>query len=354
MTRCRCVDCRNRHSYHDRPCDQCMFTVIQIGSHQLASRVVLAPMAGISDRHFRRLCRQFGAALTATEMLSAHVQLNHPQGSGLRGIHRDEASPRVVQIAGADPIQMAACARLNVEQGAEVIDINMGCPVKKVLKQAAGSALLRDEPLVKTILDSVVRAVDVPVTLKIRTGWSPDMRNGTTIARIAEDAGIRALAVHGRTRACMFNGDAEYDTIAAIKQSVHIPVFANGDITSAAKALQVLQHTGADGVMIGRGARGKPWLFRDIDHFLRTGTLPQPLPQTLIHKLVLQHVQELHAFYGTEHGLGFVRKHVAWYLENWPEAAGFRRSFNALTSASAQLDSLHELFGQLLLSESAA
>lgn len=311
-------------------------------------------MAGISDRPFRRLCRQFGAAVTATEMLSAHVQLHHPQGSGLRGIHREEASPRVVQIAGADPELMADCARLNVEQGAEIIDINMGCPVKKVLKQAAGSALLRDEPLVRAILDSVVRAVDVPVTLKIRTGWSPDLRNGTTIARIAEDAGIRALAVHGRTRACMFNGDAEYDTIAAIKQSIRIPVFANGDITSAAKAQQVLQHTGADGVMIGRAARGKPWLFRDIDHFLRTGVLPPPLPQTLINKLILQHAQELHAFYGPEHGLGFVRKHVAWYLESWPGAVEFRRTFNALTSANAQLDCLHQLFEQLLPAESAA
>ncbi len=311
-------------------------------------------MAGISDRPFRRLCRQFGAALTATEMLSAHVQLHHAQGSGLRGIHREEASPRVVQIAGADPTLMAACARLNVEQGAEIIDINMGCPAKKVLKQAAGSALLRDEPLVRSILDSVVRAVDVPVTLKIRTGWSPDQRNGTTIARIAEDAGIRALAVHGRTRACMFSGDAEYDTIAAIKQSVRIPVFANGDITSAAKAHQVLRHTGADGVMIGRAARGKPWLFRDIDHFLRTGTLPQPLPRTIINRLVMQHVQELHAFYGTEHGLGFVRKHVAWYLESWPGAVEFRRNFNALTSANSQLDSLHQLFEQMVPAESAA
>jgi len=328
--------------------------VIQIGPHQLGSRVVLAPMAGISDRPFRRLCRQFGAALAATEMLSAHVQLTHPQGTGLRGIHRDEASPRVVQIAGADPQQMAACARLNVEQGAEIIDINMGCPVKKVLKQAAGSALLRDEPLVDAILKSVVQAVNVPVTLKIRTGWSPDMRNGTTIARIAEDAGIQALAVHGRTRACMFNGDAEYDTIAAIKASIRIPLFANGDISTADKALKVLEHTGADGVMIGRGARGRPWLFRDIDHFLHTGVLPQPLPLSMIHKLVIQHVQELHHFYGAEHGLGFVRKHVAWYLEPYAGAVEFRRSFNALDSAAAQLDNLHVFFGGLLQTETAA
>jgi tRNA-dihydrouridine synthase B len=328
--------------------------VIQIGSHQLGSRVVLAPMAGISDRPFRSLCRQFGAALTATEMLSAHVQLNHPQGSGLRGIHRDEPSPRVVQIAGADPVQMAACARLNVEQGAEIIDINMGCPVKKVLKQAAGSALLRDEPLVEAILKSVVQAVTVPVTLKIRTGWSPDMRNGIAIARIAEDAGIQAIAVHGRTRACMFNGNAEYDTIAAIKAAIRIPLFANGDISSADKARKVLDHTGADGVMIGRGARGRPWLFRDVDHFLRTGTLPQPLPLSLIHKLVIQHVKDLHQFYGAQHGLGFVRKHVAWYLEPYAGAAEFRRSFNALEDAAAQLDSLHGFFESLLQTETAA
>jgi len=328
--------------------------VIQIGSHQLESNVVLAPMAGISDRPFRRLCRQFGAALTATEMLSAHVQLTHPQGSGLRGIHRDEASPRVVQIAGADPQLMAACARLNVEQGAEIIDINMGCPVKKVLKQAAGSALLKDEPLVRDILHSVVQAVAVPVTLKIRTGWSPDLRNGATIARIAEDTGIRSLAVHGRTRACMFNGDAEYDTIAAIKAAVRIPVFANGDITSAAKAKQVLDHTGADGVMVGRGARGRPWLFREITQFLQTGTQPQALPLAFIHKLVLQHVRELHQFYGPSLGLGFARKHVAWYLEHYPGALDFRRRFNALDSAAAQLEQLDCFFLQLQQTEFAA
>ncbi len=330
------------------------FPVIQIGPHQLSSRVVLAPMAGISDRPFRRLCRQFGAAVTATEMLSAHVQMQNPAGSQLRGIHRDELSPRVVQIAGADPVMMAAAARHNVEQGAEIIDINMGCPVKKVLKQAAGSALLQDEPLVQAILRSVVQAVSVPVTLKIRTGWSPLLRNGVNIARIAEDAGIQALAVHGRTRACMFNGDAEYDTIAAIKAAISIPVFANGDINSAEKAKQVLDHTRADGVMIGRGARGRPWLFRDIEQFLRNATLPQPLPLSLIHKLVVQHAEDLHEFYGPQTGLGFVRKHVAWYLEPYAGAADFRRVFNTLDSADAQTDSLHEFFLHLQQTESAA
>ncbi len=328
--------------------------MIQIGPHQLSSRVVLAPKAGISDRPFRRLCRHFGAAVTATEMLSAHVQMLNPSGSALRGIHRDESSPRVVQIAGADPVTMAAAARLNVEQGAEIIDINMGCPAKKVLKQAAGSALLKDEPLVQAILASVVGAVSVPVTLKIRTGWSPDQRNGVNIARIAEDCGIMALAVHGRTRACMFNGHAEYDTIAAIKAAITIPVFANGDISSAEKAKYVLDQTGADGVMIGRAARGRPWLFRDIEQFLRNGTMPQPLPLALIHQLVVKHVEDLHQFYGPHTGLGFVRKHVAWYLEHYQGAREFRSSFNTLDHANAQIDSLHGFFQRLQQTEIAA
>jgi tRNA-dihydrouridine synthase B len=338
--------------------------VIQIGSHQLNSCVVLAPMAGISDRPFRQLCRQFGAGLTATEMLSANLQVQRPQDSQLRGTHRDEASPRVVQIAGADPVIMAAAARLNVEQGAEIIDINMGCPVKKVLKQAAGSALLKDEALVTAILSSVVQAVNVPVTLKIRTGWSPQLRNGVTIAKIAEQCGIQALAVHGRTRECMFNGSAEYDTIAAIKAAIHIPVFANGDITSAEKAHEVLAQTHADGVMIGRAARGRPWLFRDIDCYLSSGTLPASLPTAMMLTLALQHVRELHQFYGLPMGLGFARKHVAWYLENLPDAGTdappdtrvgiqpdpkeFRRFFNTLDSAGSQLDSLEEFFSRYL------
>lgn len=328
--------------------------MITIGSHQLTGNVVLAPMAGISDKPFRNLCRQFGAAITATEMLSANVQMQNPATSQLRGIHRDEASPRVVQIAGADPVTMALSAQLNVEHGAEIIDINMGCPVKKVLKQAAGSALLKDEPLVRSILESVVKAVSVPVTLKIRTGWSPDQRNGVTIARIAEDAGIQSLAVHGRTRACMFNGSAEYDTIAAIKQTIRIPVFANGDIDSPEKALTVLQHTGADGVMVGRGARGRPWIFREISHYLRTRTSLPAMPVGRVQQLVLQHVRDIHAFYGPVAGLGFARKHVAWYLENYPGAPEFRSAFNALDSESAQLEHLDCYFAGLLQQEVAA
>jgi tRNA-dihydrouridine synthase B len=317
---------------------------MQIGPYILDSRVVLAPMAGISDRPFRALCRSFGAAVTATEMLSSNPQLLSSPVSELRRAHRSEQEPRVVQIAGADPDALASFARFNVDEGAQVIDINMGCPVKKVLKQAAGSALLRDEALVATLLKSVVAAVDVPVTLKIRTGWSPDMRNGVTIAKIAEDCGISALAVHGRTRACMFNGDAEYDTIAAIKQAIRIPVMANGDITTPEKARAVLSHTGADAVMIGRGARGRPWIFRDIEHFLRTGTHHAALPLTGIHRVVREHLQGIHAFYGEHMGLGFARKHAAWYLEPFTGAREFRSEFNRVDSSAAQLELLDRFF----------
>lgn len=317
---------------------------MQIGPYILDSRVVLAPMAGISDRPFRALCRSFGAAVAATEMLSSNPQLLSSPVSALRRAHRSEAEPRVVQIAGADPDTLAAFARFNVEEGAQVIDINMGCPVKKVLKQAAGSALLRDEALVATLLKAVVAAVDVPVTLKIRTGWSPEMRNGVTIAKIAEDCGIAALAVHGRTRACMFNGDAEYDTIAAIKQAIGIPVIANGDITTPEKARAVLAHTGADAVMIGRGAQGRPWIFRDIDHFLRTGAHLPPLPLAQIHRIVRGHLQAIHAFYGERMGLGFARKHAAWYLAPFDGAREFRAGFNRVDSGAAQLELIDGFF----------
>ena len=308
-----------------------------IGPYQLSSRTLLAPMAGISDLPFRRLCRRFGAAVAATEMISATLQMQRPQQSRMRSVHEEESSPRVVQIAGADPATMAAAARLNVEHGAQIIDINMGCPVKKILKQASGSALLRDEPLVERILKTVVDAVDVPVTLKIRTGWSTEHRNGTTIARIAEDAGIAALAVHGRTRACMFRGEAEYDTIAQIKQHISIPVIANGDITTPQQAHKVLQHTGADGIMIGRGAQGKPWLFLQINHFLETGELlPEPSTDQIVN-LVLEHANAIHAHYGKSHGLGFVRKHVCWYVEHYPLGREFRHRFNKLDSADEQI-----------------
>ncbi len=328
--------------------------MFRIGPFQLDSRVLLAPMAGISDRPFRILCRQHGAALAATEMLSSNPLLWNNQGSQLKRVHKDEVAPRVVQIAGADPFTIAEAARLNEEQGAQIIDINMGCPVKKILKQASGSALLKDEALVAKILEAVVKAVSVPVTLKIRTGWSPEQRNGITIARIAEDAGIQALAVHGRTRACMFNGNAEYDTIAAIKQSVQIPVIANGDITTPEQARHVLAYTGADAVMIGRGARGRPWIFREITHFLQTATQLPALPATLVEKILLAHVRELHAFYGDHLGLGYTRKHVAWYLESYAGAREFRSLFNTLDSQSAQLEHIEQFFVGLQQQEHAA
>jgi tRNA-dihydrouridine synthase B len=249
---------------------------------------------------------------------------------------------------------MAAAARLNVEQGAQIIDINMGCPVKKILKQAAGSALLCNEALVADILKAVVSAVDVPVTLKIRTGWSPEQRNGVQIARIAEDAGIQALAVHGRTRADLFNGAAEFDTIAAIKQSVRIPVFANGDIREPQQARKVLEHTQADGVMIGRGARGRPWIFREIQHFLDTGKLLPAPPMQVVQRTLREHILALHDFYGPHNGLGFVRKHTAWYLEGWPGAVDFRRQFNMIEQPEVQLELIDGYFAGLALQEVAA
>lgn len=328
--------------------------MIRIGPYQLQSRVLLAPMAGISDKPFRTLCRQFGAGLTATEMLSASLQVQNLKGSWQRGVHLDEDAPRTVQIAGSDPGMMAQAAQLNVEQGAQIIDINMGCPVKKILRQAAGSALLRDEALVSSILQAVVKAVDVPVTLKIRTGWNPEQRNGLTIARIAEDAGIQALAVHGRTRCDMFNGDAEYDTIAAITQQLSIPVIANGDITDPLKAKAVLEHTGAAAVMIGRGARGRPWIFREIQHYLDTGNLLPQTPAHQIQRILKEHVSALHEFYGAFPGLGFARKNTAWYLEAFAGAVEFRHRFNTLETLPEQLELIDDFFARLDACEAAA
>ena len=323
--------------------------MIQIGPYKLDSQVVLAPMAGVTDHPFRLLCRQQGAALTPAEMLSADLSLWHSEKSRLRRVHDGEQGPRVVQIAGSEPEQMAQAAKINVEHGAEIIDINMGCPAKKVLKKAAGSALLNDEKLVQDILQAVVAAVDVPVTLKIRTGWSPDQRNGLTIARIAEDAGIQSLAVHGRTRACMFKGEVEYDTIAAIKENLSIPVFANGDIDSPRKAREVLQHTGADGVMIGRAAQGQPWLFRQIDHYLRFQEL---LPTPALgeqQSFILKHLQGLYELYGEYKGTLIARKHIGWYCRHLPESAGFRTRFNILDKPEKQLSSIREHFQTLMM-----
>jgi len=327
---------------------QAQANVIRIGPYKLDSQVVLAPMAGITDHPFRTLCHQQGAALTPAEMLSSDHSLWHSEKSRLRRFHAGEQGPRIVQIAGSDPEQMAQAARLNVKHGAQIIDINMGCPAKKVLKKAAGSALLKDEMLVRDILQAVLGAVEVPVSLKMRTGWSPTQRNGLSIARMAEDLGIQSLAVHGRTRECMFKGEVEYDTIAAIKEAVSIPVFANGDINSPHKARRVLQDTAADGVMIGRAAQGRPWLFRQIRHFLQHGVeLPEPLLQDQL-EMITGHLQQLYKFYGEYKGTLIARKHVAWYCLRLPAAKSFRTEFNSLQTAADQLSTLQRHFHKMM------
>lgn len=316
----------------------------QIGPYQLSSPVVLAPMAGVTDQPFRLLCKRLGAGMAVAEMLTSDSRLWDTRKSQQRLIHQHEPEPRSVQIAGAEPRMMAEAARLCVERGAQIIDINMGCPAKKVCKQAAGSALLKDEVLVRSILHSVVQAVDVPVTLKIRTGWSPDHRNGVTIARIAEDCGIQALAVHGRTRACRFEGPVEFDTIAQIKAAVRIPVFANGDITTPQQASQVMHLTGADGIMIGRAAQGNPWIFREIAHYLDTGELlPAPVPAE-VKSVLMEHLQRLYDHYGEYLGVRIARKHLGWYVQHLPLGAKFRAVFNSLETPEDQLASAQEFF----------
>src|SRR5205809_3036781 len=294
---------------------------MRIGAHQLRNALFVAPMAGITDRPFRRLARRYGAALAVSEMLSSRPELRESRKTRLRADHAGEPGPISVQIAGADPVLLAEAARHNVERGADIIDINMGCPAKKICNVAAGSALLKDEPLVARIVDAVVRAVDVPVTLKIRTGWNKDNRNALRIAKIAEDHGIRSLAMHGRTRACMYHGDAEYDTIRAVKQLVGIPVVANGDIDTPEKAKYVLDYTGADAVMIGRAAQGRPWIFREIEHFLHTGTHLAAPPVAEIHEVLVGHLHDLYAFYGNERGVRVARKHIGWYTKGMRNSA---------------------------------
>lgn len=302
-------------------------------------------MAGVTDIPFRTLCREYGAALTPSEMVTSDVRLWDSAKSRQRLRHDDEDSPRVAQIVGYDPDMMANAARHNVQLGAEIIDINMGCPAKKVCKRAAGSALLRDERLVADILHAITASVTVPVTLKIRTGWSAEERNGVAIARIAEQAGIASLAVHGRTRACRFNGEAEYDTIAAIVEAVSIPVFANGDIDSPQKARRILDHTGAAGVMIGRAAQGRPWLFSSINQYLLQGTLPQEPDNAEICAIASRHIAAIHAFHGDFLGTRIARKHLGWYLDTLAETGRalapdnkirLNREFNRLESPQEQ------------------
>ncbi len=323
--------------------------MIEIGPYKLPNRVALAPMAGVTDLPFRRLCRELGAGLVVSEMLSCNPKLRDTNKTLLRSRHDGEVEPRSVQIAGSNPQLMAAAAQFNVTRGAQIIDINMGCPAKKVCRKAAGSALLQDEPLVRSILAAVVAAVEVPVTLKIRTGSNPESRNGVTIARIAEQAGISALAVHGRSRACAFRGDAEYDTIAQIVDATEFPVYANGDITTPDQAAVVLSHTGAAGIMIGRAAQGQPWLCGQIAQRLETGLTPDgPSPEQQ-RSLILRHVGELHEFYGEFMGVRIARKHLSWYLQNMPESepeltTGYRRTFNALTTPGEQKHFIDQFF----------
>ncbi|MFM5087671.1 tRNA dihydrouridine synthase DusB [Aeromonas media] len=320
---------------------------MQIGPHTLETPLIVAPMAGVTDRPFRELCLRLGAGMAVSEMLLANPDVWDTQKTRMRMGHSAETGLRSVQIAGSDPEMMAFAARYNVEQGAQIVDINMGCPAKKVNKKLAGSALLRQPDLVRSICQAVVNAVEVPVTLKIRTGWDPDNRNGEEIARIAEDCGIAALAVHGRTRSCLYKGEAEYDTIRAIKQAVSIPVVANGDIDSPEKARYVLDYTGVDAVMIGRAAQGRPWIFREIRHFLETGTKLPPPDREEVRTLMNEHVTNLHQFYGAYLGARIARKHVGWYLDEEETGREFRKHFNALDCADAQLEALEAYFDGL-------
>ena len=320
---------------------------MRIGPHQLKNNLVVAPMAGVTDRPFRQLCKSMGAGMAVSEMVASNSLLWGSEKTRRRANHEGEVDPIAVQIAGADPAMLAEAARYNVDQGAQIIDINMGCPAKKVCNVMAGSALLKDEPLVGRILDAVVAAVSVPVTLKIRTGWDRGNRNAVSVARTAEQAGIQALAIHGRTRACGFSGTAEYDTIAAVKDRVAIPVIANGDIGTPEKVREVLHYTGADAVMIGRAAQGRPWMFREILHYLETGTrLPHP-EVSEIHRVLVGHLHELYHFYGEYTGVRVARKHISWYTKGLAGSAAFRHAMNQLETRFEQLEAVNGFFAQL-------
>lgn len=320
---------------------------LRIGPHAISPRLVLAPMAGVTDKPFRILCKRMGAGLCVSEMTTSDPRFWHTSKSRHRMDHAGEPAPVSVQIAGTVPATMADAARHNVAQGAQIIDINMGCPAKKVCNAWAGSALMREPDLVARILAAVVGAVDVPVTLKIRTGWAADRKNALEIARIAEASGIAALAVHGRTRDQQYRGNAEYDTIAEVKAALSIPVFANGDIDSPEKAAQVLRHTGADALLVGRAAQGRPWIFREIAHYLATGrTLPAPTLRE-VREVLLGHLADLHAFYGEEAGVRIARKHLGWYARDRPENHAFRAVVNRAATASEQLGLTADYFDAL-------
>jgi tRNA-dihydrouridine synthase B len=315
---------------------------VQIGPYLLRNNVFVAPMAGVTDRPFRQLCKQLGAGYAVSEMAASNPRLWASEKTSRRIDHAGEMEPKAVQIAGADPKDLADCAKFNVERGAQIIDINMGCPVKKVCNSWCGSALLQHEDLVERILHAVVEAVDVPVTLKFRTGWDRQNKNALRIARLAEQAGIRMLTLHGRTRADGYKGDAEYDTIRAVKASVGIPVVANGDITTPEKAKFVLDYTGADAVMIGRAAQGRPWICREIDHFLRTGEhMPAPLVEE-VRELMHEHLPAHYAFYGEFIGVRTARKHIGWYVQDLPDGEEFRQRMNLLESTAEQLAAMDD------------
>jgi len=321
---------------------------LKIGSIQLRNNLIVAPMAGVTDRPFRSLCKKMGAGMAVSEMVASNSLLWGSEKTIRRGNHEGEVEPKVIQIAGADPEMMAEAAKYNVDNGAHIIDINMGCPAKKICNVYAGSALLKDEPLVARIVDAVVNAVNVPVTLKIRTGWNTENRNALRIAKIAEDHGIQSLAMHGRTRACMYTGDAEYDTIRAVKQAVGIPVVANGDIDTPEKAKHVLAYTGADAIMIGRAAQGRPWIFREIQHYLETGTHLPPPEVSEIRDVLVEHLGDLYGFYGMERGVRVARKHISWYTKGLRHSAVFRARMNTIETAAEQLEAVKQFFEELL------
>jgi tRNA-dihydrouridine synthase B len=317
---------------------------MRIGPYLIDPPIGLAPMAGVTDKPFRQLCKRLGAGLATTEMTTSDPRLWTTRKSLRRMDHAGEPDPVSVQIAGYDPAMLAEAARYNADAGAQIIDINMGCPAKKVCNVYAGSALLQDEALVARILAAVVGAVEVPVTLKIRTGWNRDNRNGVRIARIAEDAGIAALAVHGRTRADLYEGEAEYDTIAAIKQSVRMPVLANGDADTPQKARRILEYTKCDGLLIGRAAQGRPWIFREIAHFLATGAELLPPTEAEVCAILIEHLENLYAFYGELQGVRIARKHLGWYAKDRPENSTFRAVVNRAESAAEQLRLTRDYF----------
>ena len=345
-----CFSSRSAYDYNDALSQDSWSlhaAFMRIGPFALKNNLIVAPMAGVTDRPFRQLCKELGAGMAVSEMVASNSLLWGSEKTRRRANHDGEVEPISVQIAGADPRMLAEAARYNVDEGAQIIDINMGCPAKKVCNVMAGSALLKDEPLVERILESVVSAVDVPVTLKIRTGWDRTNRNAVEIARIAEASGIRALAIHGRTRACGFSGEAEYDTIAEVKSKIGIPVIANGDIDTPERAKEVLRRTGADAIMIGRAAQGRPWMFREISHYLATGERLPPPEVEEIHRVLTAHLNDLYAFYGEQTGVRVARKHISWYTKGLAGSAAFRHAMNQLQTCAEQLAAVNTFFAEL-------